>query len=202
MPADTAAAAASPRARIRIKPQRGVPEEAAAILAAGLVAHVGFTDPEGGQPFVIPMTYHYDPADPARLHLHGAHHSRLMALLAEGAPVCVTVTLLDGIVYSRTALYHSVNYRSVCAYARAAAEQPGREEQRVLLERMITRYIPGRIAGREYQHTPDAHVDATAFVALEIEEMSAKARRGGPMGPTDDDPQAPGTCGVLPLREF
>lgn len=74
-----------PRSSVQRHPERAVPDEAAAILAAGMVAHVGFC--QNGQPYVIPMTYHYDPAAPDRLYLHGARESRLMQLLAGSAPV-------------------------------------------------------------------------------------------------------------------
>lgn len=187
------------RAKLRAHAEREVPVEASAILAAGLVAHVGFT--VEAQPYVIPMTYHFDPSVPTRLYLHGGHNGRLMQHLATGAPVCVTVTLLDGLVYSRTALYHSVNYRSVVCFGRAAPE-PDASEQAALLEAMIARYFPGRTAGRDYERAPEAHLEATAFVVLEIEELSAKARRGGPKGPRDADPIAWGTAGVVPLRDL
>ena len=127
------------RTTVRVHPERSVPEEAPGILSAGVVAHVGFE--VEGQPYVIPMTYHYDPAEPRRLYLHGAHMSRLMSHLATGAAVCVTVTLTDGLVYSRTALYHSVNYRSIVCFGRAA-ETPDGKRQGELLEAMIARYFP------------------------------------------------------------
>ena len=186
----------SPRATLRVHAEREATEEAAAILAAGYVAHVGFA--VEGQPYVIPMTYQFDPAEPGRLYLHGAHHSRLMAHLESGAPVCVTVTMLDGLVYSRTALYHSVNYRSVVCFARSAGA-PDPETRARVLDAMVARYFPGRTAGRDYEAAPAAHLEATAFVALEIEEWSAKVRRGGPKGPRDADPIAWGTAGVIPL---
>ncbi|PYO70977.1 MAG: pyridoxamine 5'-phosphate oxidase family protein, partial [Gemmatimonadetes bacterium] len=94
--------------QLRRHPERSVPDEASAILLAGLVAHVSFVADD--QPFVIPMAYQYDPASPRTLYLHGAHASRLLRHVASGAPVAVAVTLVDGLVYSRTALYHSVNY--------------------------------------------------------------------------------------------
>jgi nitroimidazol reductase NimA-like FMN-containing flavoprotein (pyridoxamine 5'-phosphate oxidase superfamily) len=190
--------AAPARAQIRSKPQRAVPQEAAEILAAGVVAHVGFA--MDGEPYVIPMTYHFDPDVPDRVHLHGAHHGRLMRHLAAGAPVCITVTLVDGLVYSRSALYHSVNYRSVVAFARAMPEAV-LDERRGLLEAMIGRMFPGRRAGEHYEPTPDEHVSATAFVTLRVEEWSAKARRGGPVGPHDEAGDSPWTCGVIALRE-
>jgi nitroimidazol reductase NimA-like FMN-containing flavoprotein (pyridoxamine 5'-phosphate oxidase superfamily) len=185
------------RAEIRMHAERSAPDEADAILAAGLVAHVGFV--QDGQPFVIPMTYQYDSAEPERLYLHGGHQSRVLEHLGTGAPVCVTVTLLDGLVYSKTALYHSVNYRSVVCFARAAAA-PSRERQRAILDAMIARCYPGRTVGADYAPIPDVHLGATAFVALEIEERSAKVRRGGPKGPGDADPSIPGTAGVISLQ--
>jgi nitroimidazol reductase NimA-like FMN-containing flavoprotein (pyridoxamine 5'-phosphate oxidase superfamily) len=187
----------APRAQIRMHAERSAPDEADAILAAGLVAHVGFV--QDGQPFVIPMTYQYDPAEPGRLYLHGGHQSRLLEHLAAGAPVCVTVTLLDGLVYSKTALYHSVNYRSVVCFARAVA-LPSPERQRDMLHAMVARCYPGRRVGVDFAPIPDAHLGATALVALEIEERSAKVRRGGPKGPGDGDPNTPGTAGVIPLQ--
>ena len=84
------------RTKIRIHPERAVPDEAVEILSAGKVAHVGFV--EDDQPLVIPLAYHYDPSKPDLLYLHGSVRSRVMAHLANGAPVCVTVTLVDGLV--------------------------------------------------------------------------------------------------------
>jgi len=106
----------APVTTIRQHPERSVPEEAGAIFAAGHVAHVGFV--EDGLPYVIPFSYGFDPGDPARIHLHGATDSRALRAIAAGLPVCVEVTLLDGLVYSRTALYHSMNYRCAVAFGR------------------------------------------------------------------------------------
>lgn len=184
------------RSAIRRHPERAVPQEAAAILAAGIVAHVGFCD--DGQPFVIPMSYHYDPRRPDRLYLHGARESRLLQVLAAGAPVCVAVTLVDGLVYSRTAFNHSMNYRSVVCFGRARVIA-SEAEQRAIFEAMTERYFPGRRVGVDYQGATRQQLDATLLVEVEIEEWSAKARRGGPKGPYDADPTAPGTAGVIPL---
>ncbi|HVO36324.1 MAG TPA: pyridoxamine 5'-phosphate oxidase family protein, partial [Gemmatimonadales bacterium] len=98
-------------ATICAHPERDRTGDAPQILAAGIVAHVGFVD--GGRPVVIPMTYHYSPKQPRSLYLHGGRTGRLMTHLATGAPVSVAVTIADGLVYSKTALDHSVNYRSV-----------------------------------------------------------------------------------------
>lgn len=186
------------RTSVRMHRERAVPDEGPAILAAGIVAHVGITDGEG--PVVIPMTYQYDAAEPDLLYLHGAHHSRLMQAVASGAPTCVTVTMIDGIVLSKTALNHSVNYRSVVCFCRADTEQPGMDRQRDVLQQMIARYAPGRAAGVDYDVIPEKHLATTAFVALRITGMSAKMRTGGPNGPGDDDAAAPGTAGVVELR--
>jgi uncharacterized protein len=185
------------RAQVRVHAERSVPLRAQEFLAAGKVAHVGFA--VQGQPYVIPFSYHYHAADPDRLLLHGGTSSRALLHLADGAPVCVTVTMLDGLVYSRTALYHSMNYRSVVCFGRAHVVA-SRQEKRELFEHMIRRYFPDRTAGREYELIPDEHLDSTTLVAVSIEEMSAKTRAGGPKGPRDADEVAPGTCGVVELH--
>jgi uncharacterized protein len=172
--------------------------DASAMLAEGLVAHVGIADADG--PVVIPMTYHFDPATPGELYLHGAHHSRLMQAVASGERVCVTVTMVDALVYSKSGFNHSANYRSVVCFCRAAAEQPDRERQRSLLQGMIGRYFPGRAVGPDYAPIPDKHLDVTEFVALAIDAISAKRRTGRANGPGDDDPAVPGTAGVVELR--
>jgi nitroimidazol reductase NimA-like FMN-containing flavoprotein (pyridoxamine 5'-phosphate oxidase superfamily) len=183
--------------RIRQHPERSVPAEAPEILAQGLVAHVGFV--LDGRPHVIPFTYQYDPAHPERLYLHGSPAGRTLTHLASGAPVCVEVSLLDGLIYSKTALYHSMNYRSVVAFGRARAmEDEG--EKRAMFTKLIGRYFKGRAEGRDYSALTAEQLGATAVLEFTIEEWGAKARRGGPRGPTDDDPHAPGTSGVVDLR--
>ncbi len=184
------------RAAIRTHRERDVGDEAPAILAAGLVAHVAIADAHG--PVVIPMTYHYDPADPDHLHLHGGHHSRLMQAVADGGSVCVAVTLLDGLVASKTALSHSVNYRSAVAFGRAAPPLPP-EAARAVLHAMIARYWPGRAPGIDFAPLPDRDLAATAFVTLRLEQVSAKRRTGGPKGPGDQDADVPGTAFVSPV---
>jgi nitroimidazol reductase NimA-like FMN-containing flavoprotein (pyridoxamine 5'-phosphate oxidase superfamily) len=184
-------------ATIRAHPERDRTGDAPQILASGVVAHVGFAD--RGRPVVIPMTYQYSADEPRRLYLHGGRTGRLMTHLATGAPISVAVTIADGLVYSKTALDHSVNYRSVVLFGRAAADQPGLEERRRILDAMIARYFPGRTPGVDYDPAPDAHLETTALVALEIEEWSAKVRVGGPNGPDDGDPARPGSAGVIPL---
>jgi nitroimidazol reductase NimA-like FMN-containing flavoprotein (pyridoxamine 5'-phosphate oxidase superfamily) len=194
---DSTHAALPAHTSIHAHPERDRTPEAPEILASGLVAHVGFVD--GGRPVVIPMTYHYSADQPRLLYCHGGVQGRLMTHLAAGRPVCVTVTEVNGLVYSRTALDHSVNYRSVVMFARAAAVQPDPAECARVLEAMIARYFPGRTSGVDYEAPSREHLAATALVALEIEEWSAKVRDGGPNGPRDADPAARGTAGVVPV---
>jgi len=184
------------RSAIRRHAERGVSERAASILADGHVAHIAFV--EDGQPFVIPMGYHFDPATPDRLYVHGAQDSRVMKVVGSGTPVSIGVTLVDGLVYSRTAFNHSMNYRSVVVFGRGRAVADHEEMKRVYRS-MVARYFPGRTAGRDYSEPTGPQLDATALIAVEIEEMSAKMREGGPLGPLDAAPDAPGTCGVVPL---
>lgn len=175
--------------------ERGVPGEAGAILAAGLVAHVGFI--AEGRPHVIPMSYQYAPSEPEVLYLHGSPASRLLSTLAKGGPACVTVTLLNGVVFSKTAKFHSQNYRSVVCYGSTRLVKE-RAIKAKMYEAMISRYTPGRIAGRDYIAATDSDLDASAVIAFQIESWSAKARSGGPKGPHDADENSPGSSGVLP----
>jgi uncharacterized protein len=179
--------------RIRTHADRSVPDKAPEFLAAGLIAHVGIV--QDGQPFVIPMIYGYDPAEPDRLYLHGSQASRLQNFLATGAPVCVEVTTVDGLVYSRSALYHSANYRSVVCFGTAHPIDDNALKDAVF-EKMIARYFSGRTAGTDYLPSAAVELDATSMVEVRIREMSAKMRVGPPGGPNDDKAGAVGTCGV------
>ena len=186
------------RTRIRNHPERAIPEEAADILSQGLVAHLGFIQDQ--VPHVIPFTYHYDSTEPESIYLHGSIRSRALKLLATCAPVCVTVTLTDGLVYSRKAMNHSVNYRSVTLFG-SAREVTDEDEKFDLFDKMVQRYFPGRTVGRDYNPPPSPDLDITALVEVAIEEWNAKARRGAPTGPDDDKPHALGSAGVIELRE-
>jgi nitroimidazol reductase NimA-like FMN-containing flavoprotein (pyridoxamine 5'-phosphate oxidase superfamily) len=179
---------------IRRHPERAVPGEAAQILAAGSVAHVGFV--EDGQPYVIPLLYHFEPERPNRLWLHGSRGSRIQRQLGRGTPVCVSVALVDGLVASKDAQFHSANYRSVVVFGRARPVPDA--EKAALFERMTARYFAGRAVGTDYAPPTAKELLATSVLEVEIDEWSAKARRGGPAGPRDDDADEPGTAGVYP----
>ena len=189
----------SERGKIKNHPERAVPEEAAEILSNGLVAHVGFI--EDGLPYVIPLSYHFDSDQADRLYLHGSIRSRALELLATGAPVCVTVTISDGLVYSRKAMNHSMNYRSVVLFG-TAREVTDHDEKFALFDQMVQRYFPDRLLERDYNPPPASDLGVTALVEVQIEEWSAKARRGGPTGPDDDNPDATGSAGYTTFREF
>ena len=186
----------SPRSTIRNHAERSVPEEAAKILAEGHVAHVGFA--VDGQPYVIPLGYQFNAETPDRIYFHGSLGSRAMRHMASGEPVCVTVTLLQGLVYSRTALNHSMNYRSAVVFGRGR-QVMDETVQRTVYEAMVRRYFPDRTEGRDYSAPTEAHLQSTALIEVQIEESSAKMRTGGPLGPMDAVEGAPGTCGVVEL---
>ena len=179
---------------VRQHPERAVRERAQEFLEQGRVAHVGFE--QHGRPYVIPMLYHYSPERADRIYLHSGPASRTLRQLASGIPVCVTVTQLDGLVYSRDAKYHSANYRCVMCFGRGRIFED-EQEKRVMFEAMTQRYFPGRTAGRDYTPAPSSHLTSTAVVEVTIEEISAKMRAGGPKGPQDAQDDAPGTRGVV-----
>jgi nitroimidazol reductase NimA-like FMN-containing flavoprotein (pyridoxamine 5'-phosphate oxidase superfamily) len=185
------------RTIVRRHPERSVPDEFGSIMEAASVAQVGFC--VGGQPHIIPLTYQFDAAKPDVVYLHGARESRMQQVLATGAPICICVTLIDGLVYSRTAMNHSMNYRSAICFGRGE-EVTDLDVKRRAFEAMTLRYFPGRTADVDYEGATAAQLEATAMFAITIEESSAKVRRGGPNGPTDADPSALGTCGVAPPR--
>ncbi len=181
------------RTTVRRRPERGEYGRAAveAILDEGLVAHVGVA--VDGQPFVIPMVYARVGDD---LYLHGSAASRLLRALAASAPVCVTVTLLDGIVLARSAFHHSMNYRSVVILGSAIPVTDGAERERALAA-MVDHAVPGR--SDEVRPPDRKELAATLLVRVALDEVSAKVR-GGP--PIDDerDLDVPVWAGVLPLR--
>ena len=181
------------RTRHRRLPARGSHDRdvIGRILDEGLVCHVGFAGPEGV--FVQPMGY---ARDGDRLILHGSAGSRLMRRLAEGVEICVTVTLVDGLVLARSAFHHSMNYRSVVAFGRARAITDEAEKRRAL-QALTEHLVPGRT--RDARGPNARELAATMVLELPLEEVSAKIRTG----PPSDDPEdltLPVWSGVIPLR--
>lgn len=179
------------RTTVRRNAKRGVydREVVHAILDAGLIAHVGFV--HEGQPYVIPMSY---ARDGDRLLLHGSGGSRLMRTLAAGAPACVTVTLLDGIVLARSVFHHSMNYRSVVALGSATKLEGA--EKATALDALVEGLVPGR--SREARAPDRSELAATMILAFPLDEVSAKSRSGPPADdPADVD--LPIWAGTIPL---
>jgi nitroimidazol reductase NimA-like FMN-containing flavoprotein (pyridoxamine 5'-phosphate oxidase superfamily) len=182
----------TPRTRAGRKPERTSYDRAAAhaILDEGLVASVGFVD--DGMPFVVPMAF---ARDGERILLHGSSKSRLLLLLAQGAPICVTVTLLDGIVLARSAMHHSMNYRSVMVLG-TPRELVAEAEKRAALARVVDHVLAGRSLATRAPN--ELELRATRVFSLALEEVSIKSRRGGPIEDADDLGLAH-WAGVIPL---
>ena len=183
----------TPRTTVRRLPDRARYDRATvgAILDEGLVCHVGFVD--DGQPFVIPSAY---ARQGDRLVLHGSAASRMVKALAGGAPACVTVTLLDGLVLARSGFHHSMNYRSVVVIGRATEIQdPG--EKRRALDAIVEHVAPGRAAS--VRPPSESELRATRVVALRLDEASAKVRTGPPKD-DEADYALPVWAGELPLH--
>lgn len=174
-------------------PQRGSfdRETAYGILDEAFVCHVGFT--VDGQPFVIPTAYG---RVGDTLYLHGSAASRMMRSLSGGIPVCVTVTLVDGLVLARSAFHHSINYRSVVIFGNATVvEDAG--EKRAALKAFTDHVIPGR--WEEVREPNEQELKGTTVLALPLVEVSAKIRTGAPKD-DEEDLTIPVWAGELPLR--
>ncbi len=183
----------TPRTRIDRHPERGVAdlERIHAILDEGIVCHVGFT--LDGQPYVMPMAYG---REGDQLFLHGSILSRLATSLAEGVPISVTVTLVDGLVLARSAFHHSLNYRCVVVLGRARLLTTQADRMKAL--RCITNHVvPNRWA--EVRPPNADEMAVTTVLALPLSEMSAKMRVGPPKDDADDM-SLPVWAGVLPLH--
>jgi len=183
---------ASDRVRLRRKRERGSYERETidAILDEGLVAHLGIV--EDGQPLVVP-TLHARVGDV--VYCHGSVASRTIRAMASGARVCLTVSLIDGLVLARSAMHHSANYRSAVLVGRARPV----EDRRELLagfEAVVERIVPGR--WRDVRPPTEKELRATALVALPIDEASAKVRTGPPLD-DEEDYALPAWAGVIPL---
>src|SRR5512140_2063908 len=163
-------APASRRSTVRRVARRASydPELVFAILDAGLVAHVAFVHEQ--HPFVIPMAYVRKDRE---LMIHGAAASRMLEVGASGAAISACVTILDGLVYARSAFHHSVNYRSVVVLGHAR-DVTSAAEKRAFLDALVERVAPGR--SRLVRGPSDKELHATRVLALPIDEVSAKVR--------------------------
>ena len=184
-----------PTARTRVvrEPHRGVYDRATAyqILDEGFICHVGFV--VDGQPFVIPTGYGRAGDN---LYIHGSAASRMLRNLDEGVGVCATVTLLDGLVLTRSIFNHSMNYRSVVVLGTAVAVNDPQEKLEAL--RLLSEHIlPGRWA--EIRRPNEKELKATLVLRLPITEFSAKIRQGPPVD-DEEDYAFPAWAGIIPLE--
>lgn len=180
------------RTKVRRLAERGRYERwlVEAILDEAYLAHVGFV--VDGQPRVLPMTYG---RDGDVLYLHGAVGNAMLRASA-GAEVCVTVTLLDGLVLARSAFHHSMNYRSVVLLGPATkVEDP--EEKRRAFDVIVEHVLPGR--SQVARPSNDSELRSTMVLRLPIAEGSAKVRAGGPKDDAEDM-DLPVWAGVVPVR--
>jgi nitroimidazol reductase NimA-like FMN-containing flavoprotein (pyridoxamine 5'-phosphate oxidase superfamily) len=180
------------RTRLRRKPERGAHDRATieAILDEALVSHVGFA--VDGQPYAIP-TLHARLGD--RVYFHGSAASRTLRALAAGADVCLTATLLDGVVLARSAVHQSVNYRAVMVFGRAHAVVD-LSRKCAAMEAFSERLIPGRWP--EVRPPTENELKAIDVLSLPLDEASAKLRVGGPKD-DEEDYSREGWAGVIPV---
>ena len=182
------------RTQVKRLPKRGKydAETVYKILDEAFVCHVGFV--VDGQPFVIPTNFG---RVGDTVYLHGSAASRMLRTLSQGIPVCVTVTLVDGLVLARSAFHHSVNYRSVVILGTAKLVEDPAEKMEAL--RLFTEHI---MKGRwdEIRWPNEQEMKGTTVLRLKLEEVSAKVRVGGPVD-DEEDYSLPVWAGVLPLTQ-
>ncbi|HXU35056.1 MAG TPA: pyridoxamine 5'-phosphate oxidase family protein [Blastocatellia bacterium] len=181
------------RTTLRRLPKRGDFERDAifAILDEAFICHVGFI--VDGKPVVIPTSFVRVADD---VYIHGSAASRMLRSLEEGIDVCVTVTLIDGLVLARSAFHHSINYRSVVIFGKADAVDELEEKLRAL-HAFTEHVVPGRWA--DVRPPDENELRATLVLRLRLAEVSAKVRTGPPID-DDEDYNLAVWAGVLPLR--
>jgi nitroimidazol reductase NimA-like FMN-containing flavoprotein (pyridoxamine 5'-phosphate oxidase superfamily) len=182
----------SARTRVVREPQRAVYDRSTIyqILDEGFICHVGFAI--DGQPYVIPTSYG---RKDDMLYIHGSAASRMLRHANGGVSVCVTVTLLDGLVLARSIFNHSMNYRSVVVLGTAFAIE-GVDEKLAALHALSEHILPGR--WKDARQPNDQELKATTVLRLPIEEFSAKVRQGPPVD-DEEDYSFSTWAGVIPL---
>ncbi len=182
------------RSKVKRLHERGRYDEESvfAILDAGIIAHIGYVI--DGQPYVTPTAYW---RRGRTLYWHGSSASRMLRSQKEGIPVCVTVSLLDGLVVARSGFHHSVNYRAVMAFGRAHLVEDAKEKE-AELDYFIERIYPGRVA--TLRPVNQQELKGTTLLAMEIEEASAKVRTGEPKD-DEEDYALDIWAGVVPIRQ-
>jgi len=183
----------TPRTTLKRLPKRGSHEREVIdrILDEGFICHVGFV--VDGQPFVIPTGY---ARVEGNLIVHGSQASRMLRALGQGIDVCVTVTLIDGLVLARSAFHHSMNYRSVMVFGRARVIDDRAEKSQALFA-LSEHMIPGR--WKDVREPSEEELQQTTVLSLPIEEGSAKIRTGPPLD-DEEDYTLDVWAGVIPLK--
>ncbi len=183
----------TPRTTLKRLPKRGSHEREVInkILDEGFICHVGFV--VDGQPVVIPTGY---ARVDDKLIIHGSQASRMLRAVGKGIDVCVTVTLIDGLVLARSAFHHSMNYRSVVIFGRASVIE-NRAEKVGALFALSEHMIPGR--WKDVREPNETELQQTTVLSLPLAEASAKIRTGPPLD-DEEDYDLPVWAGVIPLQ--
>jgi nitroimidazol reductase NimA-like FMN-containing flavoprotein (pyridoxamine 5'-phosphate oxidase superfamily) len=179
------------RTQIRRKPERASYDRDVAhgILDEAIVCHVAFNGADG-RPVVIPTLF-------ARiddtLYVHGSPASSMLRTLAGGVPMCLTVTLVDGLVLAKSAFHHSINYRSVVVFGTATAVTDPEAKARAF-DAFVEHVVPGRTA--DARRPSAKEIKATLLLELPLEEVSVKIRTGPPID-DEEDLGLPAWAGVI-----
>ena len=183
----------TPRTRVVREPERGIYDREAVyrILDEGFLCHVGFA--VDAQPFVIPTSYGRKDSS---LYIHGSAASRMLRQMKQAVPVCVTVTLLDGLVLARSLFNHSMNYRSAVILGKATLVDDA-DEKLAALRILAEHILPGR--WDDARQPNERELKATSVLRVPIEEFSAKVRTGPPID-DEEDYSSPIWAGVIPLQ--
>ena len=181
------------RTRVVREPQRAVydREEVYRILDEAFLCHIGFS--VDGQPFAIPTSYGRKNAN---LYIHGSAASRMLRQMKDAVPVCITVTLLDGLVLARSIFNHSMNYRSVVILGKATLVEDPKEKLEGL--KVLSDHILPR-RWEDSRQPNEQELKATSLLRVPIQEFSAKVRTGPPIDDAEDM-NFPTWAGVLPLE--
>lgn len=181
------------RTRVRRQPKRASydVDSVNAIIDEALICHLATQI--GGQPLIQP-TIHW--RDDDQLYVHGSSKNGLFKVLMEGQEASLSISLLDGIVFARSAMHHSLNYRSVTIYGKARLVT-AEAERRHALDLLLEKFHEGR--SREARPANEQELKATSILAFTLDEVSAKIRTGGPVD-DPEDMQLPVWAGVQPVR--
>lgn len=162
-----------------------------AIIDEAMICHLATT--ANGQPLLQP-TIHWRHGN--QLYVHGSSKNGLFKALLAGSEACIGISLVDGIVFARSAFHHSLNFRSVVIYSHARLVDDA-DEKAHALDLLLEKFRPGR--SREARAANETELKATSVLAFKLDELSAKIRTGGPVDEAEDM-ALPVWAGVQPIR--